>query len=145
MPRNYIRELRAAFESRLNGLPGLPELQWENTGVEPEAEDAYIEVEFKVRGRPATTRGLNPRLRYRGQLALAIKVPLGTGPAPAEEIASQILDAFPTTGHVEMNDLDGSPLGLYATIDESTSGVGYRFLNHYVLPVYVNWYSYLPS
>lgn len=142
MATDYTPLIRRCMEAKLTDVSPLPDIMWENVGYEPSARRNFITTAFRVRARPAANRGANPRLRYRGSFRVLVNTALNGGPGPGSEIASSILAMFPPTEDVSLVHVGGT---LYVTIETSYQEEGYRGLNHFITPVHISWYVYLPS
>ena len=98
------RKIRAALETHLSNISGLPDIAYENVPYEPTTGQSFIRVAYMPVTRRPAVRGLNPQQEYRGILALNVYAPEGTGPAACEDIVEKLLEGFEATTDITYND-----------------------------------------
>lgn len=132
---NIYKGIRAALESQLTNIASVPDIAYENVAYDPKTGVSYIEVKFiPVNKRPAV-RGLNPQQRYDGVFAINCYVPEGFGPAAADTLANNVMDAFEATTKLTHSDVTVS-------IDYAERQQGILDAPWYFVPVNIGWYAY---
>lgn len=126
-------DIRAALDTELAGLPGLPTIAFENVDFDPTPGTPYLTTSFSLTSRRPATRGRDPQKRYQGLYQVTVAVPRFEGIGQALEYADTIMAAFDAATDVTHDGLtigiEYSELGAQATLDP-----------FYLLPVRIAWY-----
>jgi hypothetical protein len=133
------RKIRAALETHLSTISGLPYIAYENVPYEPTTGQSFIRVAYMPTLRRPAVRGLNPQLEYRGLLALNVYAPEGSGPAVCEDIVEKLLEGFGATTDITYN--DGSD-DYAVCIDYAERSIGITDAPWYLIPVNIGWFIY---
>jgi hypothetical protein len=133
------RKIRAALETHLSTISGLPDIAYENVPYEPTTGQSFIRVAYMPTLRRPAVRGLNPQLEYRGLLALNVYAPEGSGPAVCEDIVEKLLEGFGATTDITYN--DGSD-DYAVCIDYAERSIGITDAPWYLIPVNIGWFIY---
>ena len=155
------RKIRAALESHLSNISGLPDIAYENVPYEPTTGQSFIKAAYIPVVRRPAVRGLNPQQEYRGIFSLNVYAPEGTGPAACEDIAEKLLEGFEATTDISFDGLSDSLLTesggnlLLESGDEilidSVTKVSIDYAERdlalvdapwYLIPVNIGWYIY---
>jgi hypothetical protein len=132
---NIDKDIRAALESQLSNISGLPSIAYENVSFNPTTGQNYIEVRYFPVSRRPTVRGLNPQQRYDGIFAINCYVPEGAGPSEADTLAKNVMEAFEATTKLTHNDKT-----VFIDYAERTEGIVDS--PFYFVPVTIGWYAY---
>ena len=133
------RKIRAALETHLSNISGLPDIAYENVPYEPTTGQSFLRVSYIPTLRRPAVRGLNPQQEYRGILAINVYAPEGSGPAACEEIVEKLLEGFEATTDITYN--DGSD-NYTVCIDYAERDIGFTDAPWYLIPVNIGWYIY---
>ena len=133
------RKIRAALETHLSNISGLPDIAYENVPYEPTTGQSFIRVSYMPTLRRPAVRGLNPQQEYRGILALNVYAPEGSGPAACEDIVEKLLEGFEATTDIAYN--DGSD-DYTVCIDYAERDIGLTDAPWYLIPVNIGWFIY---
>ena len=133
------RKIRAALESHLSNISGLPDIAYENVPYEPTTGQSFIKAAYIPVVRRPAVRGLNPQQEYRGIFSLNVYAPEGTGPAACEDIAEKLLEGFEATTDISFN--DGSDT-YTVCIDYAERDLALVDAPWYLIPVNIGWYIY---
>jgi hypothetical protein len=133
------RKIRAALETHLSTISGLPDIAYENVPYEPTTGQSFIRVAYMPTLRRPAVRGLNPQLEYRGLLALNVYAPEGSGPAVCEDIVEKLLEGFGATTDITYN--DGSD-DYAVCIDYAERSIGITDAPWYLIPVNIGWFIF---
>jgi hypothetical protein len=133
------RKIRAALETHLSTISGLPDIAYENVPYEPTTGQSFIRVAYMPTLRRPAVRGLNPQQEYRGLLALNVYAPEGSGPAVCEDIVEKLLEGFGATTDITYN--DGSD-DYAVCIDYAERSIGMTDAPWYLIPVNIGWFIY---
>lgn len=133
------RKIRAALETHLSTIPGLPDIAYENVPYEPTTGQSFIRVAYMPTLRRPAVRGLNPQQEYRGLLALNVYAPEGSGPAVCEAIVEKLLEGFEATTDITYN--DGSD-DYAVCIDYAERSIGMTDAPWYLIPVNIGWFIF---
>lgn len=129
------KTIRAALETKLASITGIPEISWENRQYSPTTGTPFVRVSFIPTVSEPAVRGLSPQMYYQGMLTVDCCVPEGFGPAEADDLADLILNAFPATSDVTYGDF-------VLPIRYSERGQGLQNGVFYMVPVTIGWYLY---
>jgi hypothetical protein len=133
------RKIRAALETHLSTISGLPDIAYENVPYEPTTGQSFIRVAYMPTLRRPAVRGLNPQQEYRGLLALNVYAPEGSGPAVCEDIVEKLLEGFGATTDITYN--DGSD-DYAVCIDYAERSIGITDAPWYLIPVNIGWFIF---
>jgi len=87
------QEIRAALDQWLTGMPGLPDVAWENSDFAPVAGQTYAEVYLLPRAPDNPT--LSQRLRDDGGVyQISLKFPRNTDTATCDNLAGAVQSRF---------------------------------------------------
>lgn len=155
------RKIRAALETHLSNIAGLPDIAYENVPYEPTTGQSFLRVSYMPTLRRPAVRGLNPQQEYRGILAINVYAPEGTGPAACEEIVEKLINAFEATTDIfydNVNDLiltesEGRLLlesgdqtlvnsVTRVCIDYAERDIGLTDAPWFLIPVNIGWFIY---
>jgi len=129
------KDIRAALESNLANITDVPSIAYENVAFNPTTGDNYLEVRMIPTLRRPTVRGLNPQQRYDGVFQINCYVPEGSGPAAADTLAKNVIEAYEATTKLTHNDVTVS-------IDYVERSQGFMDSPFYFVAVTVAWYAY---
>ena len=132
---NITKEIRATLETQLSNVTDLPEVAYENVSYSPTTGTKYLEPILLTTSRRPTVRGLNPQQRYDGVFSVNCYAPEGNGPADAETLAENVMDAFEATTKLTHN-------GVTVYIDYAEVQRGLLDSPWYLVPVNIGWYAY---
>ncbi len=132
---NIQREIRSILETQLSSIVDVPQIAYENVPYEPTTGTSYIQVTYLPTSRRPAVRGLNPQQRYEGIFAISCYAPEGNGPASAETLAENVLNAFEATTSLTTNNVTVS-------IDYSEVKQGILDSPWFMVPVNIGWYAY---
>ena len=132
---NIQKEIRAALETHLSSVTGLPQVAYENVPFNPTTGVSYIQVFYIPTSRRPAVRGTSPQQRYEGIFAINCYAPEGSGPAAAETIAENVMTAFEATTSITLNNITVS-------IDYSEVEQGLLDSPWFMVPVNIGWYAY---
>lgn len=133
------RKIRAALETHLSNISGLPDIAYENVPYEPTTGQSFIRVAYMPVTRRPAVRGRNPQQEYRGILALNVYAPEGAGPAACEDIVEKLLEGFEATTDITYNDGSGD---YTVCIDYAERDIGLTDAPWYLIPVNIGWFIY---
>jgi hypothetical protein len=155
------RKIRAALETHLSTISGLPDIAYENVPYEPTTGQSFIRVAYMPTLRRPAVRGLNPQQEYRGLLALNVYAPEGSGPAVCEDIVEKLFNAFEATTDIfydNVTDLiltesegrllleSGDSILVEnvtrVCIDYAERSIGMTDAPWYLIPVNIGWFIY---
>lgn len=132
---NIHKEIRATLETQLANVVDVPDIAYENVSYSPTTGTSYIEPMYLPTSRRPTVRGLNPQQRYEGVLSVNCYAPEGNGPAAAETIAENVMDAFEATTKLTLN-------GVTVFIDYAEVQRALVDSPWFLVPVNIGWYAY---
>ena len=133
------REIRAALETHLSNISGLPDIAYENVPYEPTTGQSFLRVSYMPTLRRPAVRGLNPQQEYRGILAINAYAPEGSGTGACEDIVEKLLEGFEATTDITYN--NGSE-DYTVFIDYAERDIGLTDAPWYLIPVNIGWYIY---
>ncbi len=129
------RDIRAALETQLNSITDAPLIAYENVQFSPTTGQSYLEVRYVPVTRKPSVRGLNPQQRYDGLFSIYCYAPEGSGPAVADTLANNVMDAFEAVTSLTNNNVTVS-------IDYVERQEGSQDSPWFMVPVIVTWYAY---
>lgn len=97
---SVYNDIRAALESHLSNVSGLPEIAYENVSFEPTTGTSFLQVMYLPTERRPAVRGLNPQQRYQGVFSVLVHTPEGKGPKEADDYANTVIDNFEATSSI---------------------------------------------
>jgi len=127
--------IRAALETKLSDVSGVPSIGWENLQFSPTTGQAYVKPRLLPTRREPAVRGLNPQMYYQGIFRVECYVPEGNGPAAGDDLADKIIDAFEAATDVSYS---GTIVSIRYAERESAEIDG----PFYMIPVNIGWYIY---
>lgn len=127
--------IRAALETKLSNIAGIPPIAYENVKFEPSTGTSYISCRLMPAIRRPAVRGSNPQQEYTGTFMVLVNSPENQGPNAAETIANTIIQEFDAT--TDINDA-----GIILSIRYAERRPGYNRSPWYVIPIDISWYIY---
>lgn len=137
---SIYRDIRAALETELAAVSGIPAISYENVSYDRTNGTSYVETYFVPQSRRPAVRGLNPQQRYDGVFTVVCYAPEGKGPGAADEIADKVLEAFEATTDVSYTPEGGSEIKV--SIDYAEREGGGLDTPFYYVPVNIGFYIY---
>lgn len=132
---NIYKDIRAALESQLSSITDVPSIAYENVPFSPTTGTSYIEVKLLPTTRRPAVRGSNPQQRYDGVFLINCYVAEGSGPAAADTLANNVMDAFEATTTLTHNSKT-------TYLDYAERQQGIVDSPWYLVPVEIGWYAY---
>lgn len=127
--------IRAALETKLSTVSGVPSIGWENLQFSPTTGQAYVKPRLLPTRREPAVRGLNPQMYYQGVFRVECYVPEGNGPAAGDDLADKVIDAFEAATDVSYS---GTIVSIRYAEREAAEIDG----PFYMIPVNIGWYIY---
>jgi|TARA_R100000951_G_C2559542_1_gene155149 hypothetical protein len=137
---SIYRDIRAALETKLKAVSGLPSISYENSSYDRKNGTSYVETFFVPQSRRPAVRGLNPQQRYNGVFTVVCYAPEGNGPGAADELADKVLDAFEAT--TDASFINSSGDSIVVSIDYAEREGGGLDTPFYYVPVNIGFYIY---
>lgn len=137
---SIYRDIRAALETKLAAVSGIPAISHENVSFDRTNGTSYVETFFVPQSRRPAVRGLNPQQRYGGVFTVVCYAAEGTGPGAADEIADKVLEAFEATTDVSYTNGDAETF--VVSIDYAEREGGGLDTPFYYVPVNIGFYIY---
>lgn len=137
---SIYRDIRAALETQLAAISGIPPISYENVSFDRANGTSYVETLFVPRSRRPAVRGTSPQQRYEGVYTVICYAPEGNGPGAADEIADKVLDAFDAATDVSYTNGDGDSFTV--SIDYAERESGGLDTPFYYVPVNIGFYIY---
>jgi hypothetical protein len=128
-------DIRAALESKLANIAGIPPIAFDNVPYDPTTGTSFIKSSYIPVTRVPAVRGLNPSQRYGGIYAVTVYCPEGNGPGVADGIANTVIENFEAATDVSLNDFNVS-------IDYAERQQGFLDTPWYYIPINIGWYIY---
>jgi hypothetical protein len=100
---SVYNEIRAALETQLAGISGIPSIAWENVTFTRTTGQSYVAPRLFPTVREPAHRGLNPQQYYQGLFRVDCYVPEGSGPKAADDLVNLIIDNFEATTDIFYN------------------------------------------
>jgi len=129
------KEIRAILEGHLSTVTDLPDVAYESVSYVPTTGTPYLQVMYMPVTRRPAVRGLNPQQRYDSLFAINCYAPEGSGPAGADTLAKNVLEAFEATTSITQNNITVS-------IDYAERQQGFLNSPWYFVPVNIACYAY---
>lgn len=127
--------IRAALETTLSNVTGIPSIAWENVNFTPTTGTSFVKATFIPTRREPAVRGTNPQMLYQGVFQVDCYVSDGNGPAAGDDLADSIIEAFEAT-------TDVSHGGTIVSIRYAERGLARQDGSYYMIPVSIGWYIY---
>ena len=137
---SIYRDIRAALETKLATVSGIPAISHENVSFDRTNGTSYVETFFVPQSRRPAVRGLNPQQRYGGVFTVVCYAAEGNGPGAADEIADKVLNAFEATTDVSYTNSDTETI--LVSIDYAEREGGGLDTPFYYVPVNIGFYIY---
>lgn len=137
---SIYRDIRAALETKLAAVSGIPAISHENVSYDRTNGTSYVETFFVPQSRRPAVRGLNPQQRYGGVFTVVCYAAEGNGPGAADEIADKVLEAFEATTDVSYTNGDAETF--VVSIDYAEREGGGLDTPFYYVPVNIGFYIY---
>jgi hypothetical protein len=137
---SIYRDIRAALETKLAAVSGIPAISHENVSFDRTNGTSYVETFFVPQSRRPAVRGLNPQQRYGGVFTVVCYAAEGNGPGAADEIADKVLNAFEATTDVSYTNSDTETI--LVSIDYAEREGGGLDTPFYYVPVNIGFYIY---
>jgi len=128
-------DIRAALESKLSNIAGIPPIAFDNVPYDPTTGTSFIKSSYIPVTRVPAVRGLNPSQRYGGIYAVTVYCPEGNGPGVADGIANTVIENFEAATDVSLNNFNVS-------IDYAERQQGFLDTPWYYIPINIGWYIY---
>ena len=133
-------DIRAALETELSTVPGLPSIAYENVTFNPVTGQSFMSCRYIPTLRRPAVRGLNPQQRYDGVFAVIAHAPEGNGPAVADDLANKVTEAFEATTKIQYTNTDLETI--IVSIDYAERQQGFVDSPWYYIPINIGWYIY---
>lgn len=137
---SIYRDIRAALETQLAAVSGIPAISHENVSFDRTNGTSYVETFFVPQSRRPAVRGLNPQQRYGGVFTVVCYAAEGNGPGAADELADKVLEAFEATTDVSYTNTQGETF--VVSIDYAEREGGGLDTPFYYVPVNIGFYIY---
>ena len=137
---SIYNDIRAALETHLSNISGIPSLAYENVSFEPQTGTSFLQVMFLPTERRPAVRGLNPQQRYQGVFSILVHTPEGKGPKEADDYANTLLEAFEATTDISFTDSDLETINV--SLDYAERQQGILDSPWYYVRVDIGWYIY---
>lgn len=128
-------DIRAALESTLNSVSGIPTIAWENVQFSPTTGQPYVKPRLIPTRREPAVRGSNPQMYYQGIFRVDCSVPKDAGPAAGDDLADKVIDAFEAATDVSY----GGTIVSIRYAEREQADIDGPF---YTIPVIIGWYIY---
>src|SRR6056300_709089 len=126
-------DIRAALETKLSNVSGLPSIAYENVSFSPTTGQSYIQCRYVPTLRRPAVRGLNPQQRYQGVFTVLVYVPEGNGPATADDLANKVIEDFEATTDISFT--NSSDETIIVSIDYAERQQGFVDSPWYYVPI----------
>lgn len=137
---SIYKDIRAAFETELAGVTGIPAISYENLKYDRSVGTQFVEAQLIPTERKPAVRGLNPQHRYEGIFRVVCYVPEGEGPGAADTLSDLVLDAFPAATDISYTNADLTTYNV--SLDYSEREAGGLEGSFYYVPVNIGFYIY---
>ena len=128
-------DIRAALETNLAAVSGIPDIGWENVQFSPTTGTPYVKARLIPTRREPAVRGTNPQMFYQGVYRIECYVPEDQGPSAGDELADKIIDAFEAATDVSYS-------GTIVSIRYAEREMAEIDGPFYMIPVNIGWYIY---
>lgn len=89
-----LTNIRAALETYLDELSGLPEIAWENVDFDPAYDSPLIQAHIQVQRERKASMGPGSLIRREGLFILSIHTPRGQGMQEADVLGDILVQHF---------------------------------------------------
>ena len=137
---SIYNDIRAALETHLSNVSGIPSVAYENVSFEPQTGTSFLQVMFLPTERRPAVRGLNPQQRYQGVFSILVHTPEGKGPKEADDYANTLLEAFEATTDISFTNPDLETINV--SLDYAERQQGILDSPWYYVRVDIGWYIY---
>ena len=137
---SIYNDIRAALETHLSNVSGIPSVAYENVSFEPQTGTSFLQVMFLPTERRPAVRGLNPQQRYQGVFSSLVHTPEGKGPKEADDYANTLLEAFEATTDISFTNPDLETINV--SLDYAERQQGILDSPWYYVRVDIGWYIY---
>lgn len=137
---SIYNDIRAALETHLSNVSGIPSVAYENVSFEPTTGTSFLQVMFLPTERRPAVRGLNPQQRYQGVFSILVHTPEGKGPKEADDYANILLEAFEATTDISFTNSNLETINV--SIDYAERQQGILDSPWYYVRVDIGWYIY---
>ena len=127
--------IRAALETKLNNVSGVPSIGWENLQFSPTTGQSYVIPRLLPTRREPAVMGPNPQMYYQGVFRVICYVPEGNGPSAGDDLADKIIEAFEAATDVTYN----STIVSIRYAERESADIDGPF---YMIPVNIGWFIY---
>ena len=128
-------DIRAALETNLASVSGLPSVGWENVQFSPTTGQPYVKPRLIPTRREPAVRGTNPQMFYQGVFRVECYVPEDAGPSAGDDLADKIIEAFEATTDISYS-------GTIVSIRYAEREMAEIDGPFYMIPVNIGWYIY---
>lgn len=136
---SIYNDIRAALESHLASVQGIPTIAYENVGFKPVTGQSFVQPRFIPISRRPAVRGLNPQQRYDGVLRVFCYAPEGKGPSAADDLANKVIEAFEATTDISFTKNQQT---IHVSIDYAERDNGFVETPWFYVAVNIGWYIY---
>lgn len=133
-------DIRAALETKLSNVSGLPSIAYENVSFSPTTGQSYVQCRYIPTLRRPAVRGTNPQQRYDGVFQVLVYTAEGNGPATADDLANTVIEAFEATTDISFT--NSSDETIIVSIDYAERQQGFVDSPWYYIPINIGWYIY---
>ena len=133
-------DIRAALETELSNVSGLPDIAYENVSFDPTTGTSYVKCQYVPTLRRPAVRGTNPQQKYQGVFTVLVYTPEGNGPATADDLANKVIEAFEATTDISFT--NSSDETIIVSIDYAERQQGFVDSPWYYIPIDIGWYIY---
>ena len=137
---SIYNDIRAALETHLSNVSGIPSIAYENVSFEPQTGTSFLQVMFLPTERRPAVRGLNPQQRYQGVFSILAHTPEGKGPKEADDYANLLIEAFEATTDITFINSESETINV--SIDYAERQQGILDSPWYYVRVDIGWYIY---
>jgi len=137
---SIYNDIRAALETHLSNVSGIPSVAYENVSFEPQTGTSFLQVMFLPTERRPAVRGLNPQQRYQGVFSILVHTPEGKGPKEADDYANTLLEAFEATTDISFTNSDLETINV--SLDYAERQQGILDSPWYYVRVDIGWYIF---
>lgn len=137
---SIYNDIRAALETHLSNVSGIPSVAYENVSFEPQTGTSFLQVMFLPTERRPAVRGLNPQQRYQGVFSILVHTPEGKGPKEADDYANTLLEAFEATTDISFTNSDLETINV--SLDYAERQQGILDSPWYYVRADIGWYVY---
>lgn len=138
---SIYNDIRAALETRLSNISGIPSIAYENVPFTPVVGTSYVQSKFVPTLRRSAVMGSpNPQQRYQGLYAVTPHTPEKLGPSVADDLSNDIIESFEATTDISFT--NSSNETIIVSIDYAERQQGFLDSPWYYVPINIGWYIY---